>query len=136
MKTTKLTTETILNLNTESRNFPKFRVGDTIEVSQYIKEGEKERIQKFEGDVIVIHNNGVASTFTVRRIAANGIGVERIFPYFAPLIEGIKLISNGVVRRARLFYLRDRIGSAARVEKKVVTKKARAALAEKANVQV
>jgi large subunit ribosomal protein L19 len=136
MKTTKLTTETILNLNTESRNFPKFRVGDTIEVSQYIKEGEKERIQKFEGDVIVIHNNGVASTFTVRRIAANGIGVERIFPYFAPFIEGIKLISNGVVRRARLFYLRDRIGSAARVEKKVVTKKARAALAEKASAQV
>lgn len=133
MKASQLTKETVLDLNTGSRNFPEFRVGDTIEVSLFVKEGEKERIQKFEGDVITIHNNGVASTFTMRRIAANNIGVERIFPYFAPLIQEIKLVRHGVVRRSRLFYLRGRVGKAARVTEKVLSKVARVALAEKAS---
>lgn len=132
MQASKLTKETVLNLNTDNRNFPKFRVGDAIEISLHVKEGEKERIQKFEGDVIAIHNNGVASTFTVRRIGANNIGVERIFPFFAPVIHEIKLVRNGEVRRARLFYIRERVGKAARVHEKVMTKQSRVAATEKA----
>ena len=80
MKAAKLTKETILDYGIFERNFPDFKSGDTIEVSQVIKEGAKERIQLFEGDVICMHQSGIASTFTVRRIGANGIGVERIFP--------------------------------------------------------
>lgn len=122
MKAQTLTKETILDLGTEDRGFPQFRVGDTIEVSQIVKEGSKERIQKFIGDVIADHTNGVSSTFTVRKIGANSIGVERIFPYYSPIIADIKLIRYGKVRRAKLYYVRDLVGKAARIKEKIMTK--------------
>jgi len=123
MKAKGWTKETILLIGTqEKRNFDKFKVGDTIEVAQRIKEGDKERIQYFEGDVIAIRNNGISSTFTVRKIGANAISVERIFPYYSPLIENIKFIRSGKVRRAKLYYMRGRIGKAARVSEKILTK--------------
>lgn len=121
MKAKKLTKETIAQLGVTDRGFPEFKVGDTIAVSQKIKEGDKERIQIFEGDVICASNNGISSTFTVRKIAANSVPVERIFPFHTPLIESIKVIRRGDVRRAKLYYLRDRVGRAGRVKEKVVS---------------
>lgn len=122
MKAAGLTKETVLQEGVHSRNFPEFRVGDTIVVSQIVKEGAKERIQKFQGDVIADHNNGIASTFTVRRLCANNIYVERIYPYYSPMIDGIEVMKRGRVRRAKLFYLRDRVGKAAKIKEKVLTK--------------
>lgn len=122
MKARKLTKETVAQLDVVDRGFPKFHVGDCIEIGQNIKEGDKERVQYFEGDVICIRNHGISSTFTVRRIAANGVAVERIFPFYAPTIASIRLVRQGDVRRAKLFYMRDRIGKAARVAEEVLTK--------------
>jgi large subunit ribosomal protein L19 len=119
MKANKLTKETIANLGITDRGFPEFNVGDTIAVSQRIKEGDKERIQMFEGDVIARNTHGISSTFTVRKIAANAVAVERIFPDHSPLVESIKVIRRGDVRRANLSYLRTRVGKAGRVREKV-----------------
>ncbi|MFA5307074.1 MAG: 50S ribosomal protein L19 [Candidatus Babeliales bacterium] len=119
MKARSLTRETILDLGTEGKQFPAFKVGDTVEVGQIIKEGDKERVQLFKGDVIAIRHNGISSTFTVRRIGANGVGVERIFPFYSPAISEIKLEKTGKARRAKLYYLRDRVGKAARIEEKL-----------------
>lgn len=126
MRAKKYTKETILNMGVEARPFDKFSIGDTVVVSQKIKEGEKERTQLFEGDVISINNKGIASTFTVRKIGANAIAVERVFPYYSPLVEGIKFVRKGKVRRAKLYYMRERIGKAARVKEKVLTKEQKA----------
>lgn len=123
MKAKQYTKETISNIGIQDRNFPLFRVGDTIAISQRIKEGNKERLQVFQGDVIAMHKKGVSTTFTVRKIGAHGIAVERIFPYYSPLVDSIKLITRGAVRRAKLYYIRDRVGKAARIKEKVVTKK-------------
>ncbi len=128
MKAKKYTKETILSLGTQERNFPRFEVGDAIIVGQKIKEGDKERIQYFEGDVIAMKNNGISSTFTVRKIGANSIAVERIFPYYSEIIDSIKFLRRGKVRRAKLYYIRERIGKAARVKEKVLTKDQKAAL--------
>lgn len=95
-------------------DLPAFRVGDTLRVHYKIVEGEKERVQVFQGIVIKRHRAGVRSTFTVRKMSF-GIGVERIFLLNSPRIEKIEVASQGVVRRGRLFYLRDRTGKAARV---------------------
>lgn len=122
MKANKFTKETITALGTFERNFPKFEIGDAIAVSQRIKEGDKERLQVFEGDVIAISNNGASSTFIVRKIGANAVPVERIFPYYASFIESIKFIRKGEVRRAKLYFMRDRIGKSARVREKIVSK--------------
>jgi len=122
MKANKSTKETIRELGMYKRNFPSFTIGDTIAVSQRIKEGDKERFQVFEGDVIAMHNNGASSTFTIRKIASNAISVERIFPFYSPKIESIRFIRHGKTRRAKLFYMRGRIGKAARVQEKVMTK--------------
>ena len=122
MKASNFTKETILDLGTESRNFPEFRVGDTIQVGQIVKEGAKQRIQMFKGDVIAFHRKGISTSFTVRRLSADGIYVERIFPYFSPLVDDIKVIKIGDVSRAKLYYLRDKIGKAARIKEKVLTK--------------
>jgi large subunit ribosomal protein L19 len=119
MKARSLTRETILDFGTQDKKFPEFKVGDTVEVGQVIKEGDKERIQPFKGDVIAIHHNGVSSTFTVRRIGANGVGVERIFPFYSPAVSEITLVKNGKVRRAKLYYLRERVGKAARIQEKI-----------------
>ena len=125
MKAKKLTRETIREVALVKKDYPDFNVGDTIAVSQRIKEGDKERLQVFEGDVIAIHNNGISSTFTVRKIGANAVAVERIFPYYSPKISKINFIHKGKVRRAKLYYIRDRVGKAARVKEKVVTREQR-----------
>jgi len=93
---------------------PAFRVGDTIRVHYRIVEGEKERIQAFQGVVIKRHRAGARSTFTVRKVSFN-VGVERIFPMHSPRIDKIEVVSRGLVRRSRLFYLRSLTGKAARV---------------------
>lgn len=99
-------------------SIPSFKAGDTINVHVKIKEGNKERIQQFQGTVIQRrHPNTNGETFTVRKIS-NGIGVERIFPVLSPSIEKIELVRRGVVRRARLFYLRSLQGKAARIKEK------------------
>ena len=123
MRAQKLTKETIKYLGVTERDFPEFRVGDTIAVSQRIKEGDKERIQVFEGDVIASRTCGASSTFTVRKIGAHSVAVERIFPFYSPLIAGIKVVKRGDVRRAKLYYVRDRIGKAARIKEKVVIRR-------------
>ena len=92
-----------------------FNIGDTIKVHVRIKEGNRERIQVFEGTVIKKQNGGLRETFTVRRVAY-GVGVERTFPINAPIIDKIDVVRRGKVRRAKLFYLRDRVGKAAKVQ--------------------
>lgn len=96
---------------------PKFNVGDTVNVDVRIVEGEKSRIQKFEGVVIARKNGGISETFTVRKIS-NSVGVERVFPLHSPNIEGINVLRRGKVRRAKLYYLRDRVGKSARIKEK------------------
>jgi large subunit ribosomal protein L19 len=97
--------------------YPVFKSGDSIVVSYKIIEGAKERIQDFKGDVIQVKGSGAGKTFTVRKIS-NGVGVERIFPFFSPSIVEIKLLKKGKVRRARLFYLRDLVGKKAKIKEK------------------
>lgn len=123
MKPDFLTKETILDLDVKDRNFPEFRVGDTIQVAQKIIEGDKQRIQMFAGDVISFQKNGIATTFIVRRIAADNVGVEKIFPYYSPMIDGIKVLKRGDVIRAKLYYVRDKIGKAAKIKEKIISKK-------------
>ena len=94
-----------------------FKAGDTITVYYKIKEGEKERIQFFKGDVIQRKGGGLTETFTIRKIS-NGVGVERIFPINSPTIEKIEINKQGKVRRARIFYLRQRTGKSARIKQK------------------
>ena len=96
-------------------NRPAFNVGDTVRVSVRIKEGERERIQAFEGTVIAKKHGGVAETFTVRRVAY-GVGIERVFPINSPFVEKVTVVRKGKVRRAKLFYLRGRTGKAAKVK--------------------
>ena len=96
-------------------DLPQFNVGDTIKVYVKIKENNRERIQMFEGTVIKRQNGGLRETFTVRRVAY-GVGVERTFPINSPIIEKIEVTRRGKVRRAKLFYLRDRVGKAAKVK--------------------
>lgn len=122
MKARQLTKETILDLGVVERPFPAFRVGDTVSVSQIVKEGDKERIQLFQGDVICYRRSGIATTFTVRRASANGIFVERIFPFYSPMVSDLKVVRRGKVRRAKLYYLRDVIGKAAKIKERVLTK--------------
>jgi large subunit ribosomal protein L19 len=95
------------------KNVPEFRSGDTVRVDYKIKEGDKERIQPFEGVVIARKGAGEGKTFTVRRIASGEIGVERIFPLNSPWIEGLKVVKKGRARRAKLYYLRERKGKKA-----------------------
>ena len=92
-----------------------FNVGDTVRVDVRIKEGERERIQAFEGTVIAKKHGGVAETFTVRRVSY-GVGIERVFPINSPFVEKVTVVRKGKVRRAKLFYLRGRTGKAAKVK--------------------
>ncbi|EAH7953180.1 50S ribosomal protein L19 [Campylobacter coli] len=100
----------------EGKNVPEFRAGDTLRLAIRIKEGDKTRIQNFEGICIARRGNGVDETFIVRKMGANNIGVERIFPIYSESLESITVVRKGRVRRARLFYLRDRRGKAARIK--------------------
>ena len=97
---------------------PSFNVGDTVKVYNKIKEGNRERIQVFEGTVIKRQNGGARETFTVRK-NSNGIGVEKTWPVHSPIIEKIEVVRKGKVRRAKLYYLRDRVGKAAKVKERV-----------------
>ncbi len=101
------------------KEVPEFRIGDTVRVSVNSREGDRERIQMFEGTVIAKKSSGVAETFTVRRVAY-GVGVERVFPLHCPNVKDVKVIRHGKVRRAKLYYLRDRVGKAAKVKEKIV----------------
>ena len=96
---------------------PNFSAGDTITVSYKIREGNKERIQQFQGVVIKRRGTGVTETFTVRKMSGN-VGVERIFPISSPFIDSIKVMKEGSVRRARIFYFRERTGKSARIREK------------------
>ncbi|UTW60804.1 50S ribosomal protein L19 [bacterium SCSIO 12741] len=99
------------------KQLPEFKAGDTITVDYKIREGNKERVQQFRGVVIQRRGGGSTETFTVRKVSS-GMGVERIFPVSSPFIESITVNKVGVVRRARIFYLRDRKGKSARIKEK------------------
>jgi len=99
-------------------DLPKLEIGDFIKVHAKIKEGTRERIQVFEGTVIALKGAGLKETFTVRRVSY-GVGVERVFPVNSPRIDHIDVVRKGVVRRAKLYYLRDRVGKAAKVKEKL-----------------
>jgi len=105
----------------EAKNIANFKSGDTITVSYKIKEGSKERIQQFQGVVLQRKGSGITETFTIRKMSGN-IGVERIFPISSPFIDKIVVNKKGVVRRARIFYFRERTGKAARIKEKRVYK--------------
>ncbi|MBO5344254.1 MAG: 50S ribosomal protein L19 [Ruminococcus sp.] len=99
-------------------NAPQFNVGDIVKVHVRIQEGEKSRIQIFEGTVIAKKHGGISETFTVRRVA-HGCGIERVFPLHAPAVDKVEVIRHGKVRRAKLYYLRDRVGKAAKVKEQI-----------------
>ncbi len=102
---------------TEGKDIPDFRPGDTVRVNYRVVEGERERIQAFEGVCIARRNAGVASSFTVRKISS-GEGVERVFPLYSPNVESIDVVRQGRVRRAKLYYLRGRRGRSARIKER------------------
>jgi large subunit ribosomal protein L19 len=102
---------------TGKKKFPKFKAGDNITVNYKILEGTKERIQSFKGDVLKLQGTGATTSFTVRKIS-DGIGVERLFPIYSPNIESIILNKSGRVRRAKLYYQRERSGKSARIQEK------------------
>ena len=97
---------------------PSVEIGETVKVHVKIREGEKERIQVFEGTVIAVKGSGVSSTFTVRRVSY-GVGVERVFPVHSPNVAKVEHVRSGKVRRSKLYYLRDRVGKAAKVKEKI-----------------
>jgi large subunit ribosomal protein L19 len=99
-------------------DLPRLEIGSTVLVHVKVKEGARERVQVFEGTIIKVQNGGIAQTFTVRRVSY-GVGVERTFPVHSPKIEKIEEVRKGKVRRAKLFYLRDRVGKAAKVKQRI-----------------
>ena len=115
--------ETILAVEREQmkQNIIPFKVGDTVRVYIKLVEGARERLQMFEGVVLKRQNGGVRETFTVRRLSY-GVGVEKTWPLHSPAIERIEVVRRGVVRRAKLFYLRDRVGKAAKVKEEILKK--------------
>ena len=137
MKAMHYTKETILTLGVTERNFPVFQAGDTIIVTTKVpelitktKDSQKAtRNQTFEGIVLAIKNSGIAMTFTVRRIV-EGISIERIFPYYSPNVLSIELKQEGDVRRAKLYYLRDRYGRSSEVKRKKKNKDIKVAKSE------
>lgn len=97
---------------------PKFEVGDTVRVQVRIKEGDKYRLQAFEGTVIAKRHGGIQETFTVRRVS-HGTGVERVFPVHSPVVDSVQVIRHGKVRRSKLYYLRGRVGKAAKLKEQL-----------------
>ena len=104
------------------KDIPEFQPGDTVIVNVKVKEGERTRVQAYEGVCIARHGGGLQESFTVRKISY-GEGVERVFPLYSPMIDSIKLVRRGKVRRAKLYYLRDRRGKSARIAERVDYKK-------------
>ena len=113
------------------KNMPEFGPGDTVVVQVKVKEGNRERLQAFEGVVIAKRNRGINSAFTVRKIS-HGEGVERVFQTYSPLLESVTVKRRGDVRRAKLYYLRERTGRSARIKEKLISKEKREALAAQA----
>ena len=107
-----------LNKEQLEKEVPQVQVGDTVRVHVKVKEGSRERIQVFEGIVIAKKHGGLEETFTVRRLAY-GVGVEKVFPIHSPLIEKVETVRSGYVRRAKLYYLRGRVGKAAKIREKL-----------------
>ncbi len=105
----------VMTADSMKENVPEFGIGDVVRVDVKIREGERERIQAFEGTVIAKRGSGVTQTFTVRRVAY-GVGVERVFPLHSPNVADVKVVRYGKVRRSKLYYLRDRVGKAAKVK--------------------
>ena len=112
----------INDLQMQGKTIPEFSPGDTVQVQVKVKEGARERLQTFEGVVIARRNRGLNSAFTVRKISHN-VGVERVFQTYSPLIDSITVIRRGAVRRAKLYYLRNLAGRAARIKEKLIPKK-------------
>ena len=108
----------VISESSMKKEVPAFNVGDTIKVHVKIQEGDKSRIQIFEGTVIAKKHGGVNETFTVRRVA-HGCGIERVFPLHSPVVEKVEVIRRGKVRRAQLYYLRVRVGKAAKVKEQI-----------------
>ena len=104
--------------NQMRNDLPKIAIGDTVVVGVNIVEGDKKRVQAFEGLVIKMRGSGISRTFTVRKIS-NGVGVERVFPFNSPVIAGIKVVRHGKVRRAKLYYIRNLTGKAAKIKQKI-----------------
>ena len=100
-------------------NAPEVKIGQTVKVHVKIREGERERIQVFEGTVIARNNSGIAETSTVRRISY-GVGVERVFPVHSPNVEKVEVVRSGKIRRAKLYYLRDKVGKAAKLKEQIM----------------
>lgn len=113
-----------------TKSFPDFRAGDTVEVHVKVKEGEKERVQLYRGVVLKVQGKGVSRSFTVRKIS-DGVGVERTFPFASPSVDKIELISNGQVRRSKLYYLRRLEGKAAKVKSELATAEDQISAADK-----
>ena len=107
-----------LNNEQLKENVPVINVGDTVRVSNKIKEGTRERVQLFEGTVIAKNGGGISETFTVRRVWY-GVGVEKTFPVHSPNVEKVEIVRNGKVRRAKLYYLRDRVGKSSKVKEQL-----------------
>lgn len=99
-------------------NIPQFHIGDTVAVDVKIREGDRERIQVFEGTVIARKGSGITETFTVRRVSY-GVGVERVFPLHSPNVVNVRVVRKGKVRRSKLYYLRDRVGKAAKTKEQI-----------------
>lgn len=97
---------------------PDFRAGDTVRVHVKVTEGNRSRIQVFEGDVLARKGGGIRESFTVRKVSFNGVGVERTFPVHAPVIDHIEVVRRGKVRRAKLYYLRERVGKKAKIKER------------------
>lgn len=108
----------LISQDSVKTEIPQFDIGDTVRIDVNIREGERERIQVFEGTVIARKGSGISETFTVRRISY-GVGVEKVFPLYSPVIEKVETVRKGKVRRAKLYYLRDRVGKAAKVKEKL-----------------
>lgn len=108
--------ENFENAQVASKNIPEFRAGDTVRLAVTIKEGDKTRVQNYEGVCISVRGQGTGKTITVRKIGANGVGIERIFPIYSDSIEEIKVVRRGRVRRAKLYYLRELAGKKARIK--------------------
>ena len=108
----------IISADSVKQDLPKFEVGDTVRIGVNIREGDKERVQMFEGTAIARKGSVIGETFTVRRVSY-GVGIERVFPIHSPNVKEVKVIRRGKVRRAKLYYLRDRVGKAAKVKEQV-----------------
>lgn len=121
----------IIAQDSMKENAPKFQIGDTVKVAVKIREGSRERIQMFEGTVIAMKGSGISETFTVRRLSY-GVGIERVFPLHSPNVEKVEVVRSGKVRRAKLYYLRDRVGKAAKVKENLQRDNAAAKSAETA----